>query len=83
VNVNQDCSAATVPLGLNFSDTPLTDLSVESKSEASGGTKSQITCLDSASKNVGDSPSGNIEDAKVSAPGLKPGTYVCTVVIDP
>src|SRR5215831_420867 len=83
VNVNQDCSGISAAQALSFDDTPLTDLSVESKSQASGGTKSQITCLDSASKNVGDSPSGNIEDAKVSAPNLEPGTYVCTVVIDP
>ena len=83
VNVNQDCSGISAAQALSFDDTPLTDLSVESKSQASGGTKSQITCLDSASKNVGDSPSGNVEDAKVSAPNLEPGTYVCTVVIDP
>jgi len=81
VNVNTDCSGS--PQSLSFDDTPLTDLTIESKSQAAGGTKSQISCVDAASADIGDSPSGNIEDAKVSAPGLEPGTYTCTVVIDP
>ena len=83
VNVNQDCSGISAAQALSFDDTPLTDLTVESKSEASGGTKSQITCKDSTPANIGDSPSGNIEDAKVTANGLEPGTYTCVVVVDP
>jgi hypothetical protein len=82
VGTNTTCSG-TPSVSLSFTDTPLTDLTVESKSQAVGGTKSQITCVDSSNANVGNSPSGNVEDATVSAPGLEPGTYTCTVVIDP
>jgi hypothetical protein len=82
VGTNTDCSG--VPsVSLSFDDTPLTDLSIESKSQVSGGTKSQITCVDASNANIGNSPSGNVEDATVSAPNLEPGTYTCTVVIDP
>jgi len=82
VGTNDTCATHA---GTDFaaSDTPLTDLSIEAKSEASGGTKSQITCKDSTPANIGNSPSGNVEDATVSATGLKPGTYTCVVVVDP
>ncbi len=69
-----------------FTDTPLTDLLVKAQSEATGGTKSTITCTDSATptpNNIGNSPVGPIDPAQVTANGLKPGTYTCTVVIDP
>lgn len=84
VDTNTTC-AADPYIGETFaaSDTPLTDLTIEAKSEASGGTKSQITCKDSTPANIGDSPSGNVEDATVTANGLKPGTYTCVVVVDP
>ena len=82
VGTNTDCSG--VPsVSLSFSDTPLTDLNIEAKSQVAGGTKSQITCVDSSSANIGNSPSANVEDAKVSATDLSPGTYTCTVVVDP
>jgi hypothetical protein len=80
VNVNTNCSGS--PQTLSFTDTPLTDLSVEAKSEAVGGTKSTIVCKDAANNTVG--TGGNLaEDSKLSATSLKPGTYTCTVVIDP
>jgi hypothetical protein len=64
-------------------DTPLTDVVAKATSQVPGGTKSQITCVDSADANIGDSPSGNVESAQVTANGLKPGTYTCTIVVDP
>ena len=64
-------------------DTPLTDILAKATSEAPGGTKSRITCVDSLNANIGDSPSGNVESAQVTANGLKPGTYTCTIVVDP
>lgn len=67
---------------LEFKDTPLTELSVNVKSEAIGGTKSTITCTDSGSKAIGNSPQKG-ESAKVSAKELAPGTYTCEVVVDP
>jgi hypothetical protein len=83
VNTVNDCSSVGIPLSLQFNDTPLTDVLVKADSQAVGGTKSQITCVDSANANIGDSPSGNVEHAQVSAPNLKPGTYTCTIVVDP
>jgi hypothetical protein len=68
---------------LQATDTPLTDVLAKATSEVPGGTKSQITCVDSAKANIGDSPSQNVETATVTANGLKPGTYTCTIVVDP
>jgi hypothetical protein len=83
VNAVNTCATIGVPLSLQFNDTPLTDIHITSDSQAVGGTNSQITCVDAANANIGDSPSGNVEHAAVSAPNLSPGTYTCTVVVDP
>jgi hypothetical protein len=82
------CSDATFGgESLTFKDTPLTDLTITVTSEAPGGTKSRITCVDSASANIGNSPQPSAttfgDPANVTANGLKPGTYTCTVIIDP
>lgn len=83
VDHNASCSSGTPNAPLPFTDTPLTDLSVHAKSEASGGTQSTITCVDSSNANIGNSPQGPSDPADVAADGLKPGTYTCTVVVDP
>jgi uncharacterized surface anchored protein len=67
---------------LQFKDTPLTDVSATATSEVSGGTESTITCTNSSSTNVGNSPQSG-GSATVTAKGLTPGTYDCKVVIDP
>jgi Prealbumin-like fold domain len=64
-------------------DTPLTDLTVNAASQVSGATNSTITCVDSSNAGIGNSPQGPSDPAKVTANDLKPGTYTCTVVIDP
>ena len=64
-------------------DLRLTDVTATATSEVAGGTKSTITCVDSADANVGNSPQGPVESPKVAANGLKPGTYTCTILIDP
>jgi prealbumin domain-containing protein len=68
-------------------DTPLTDIVAKATSEASGGTQSRVTCKDSANANVGNSPQPSAstfsDPAEVDANGLKPGTYTCTIIIDP
>jgi hypothetical protein len=64
-------------------DTPLTDVSVTATSEVAGGTQSTITCVDSGNAGVGNSPQGPADPVTVAAKGLKPGTYSCTIVIDP
>ncbi len=72
-------------VSLSFSDTPLTDITATATSEAPGGTQSTITCTGTSDDNVtvlnkSDGPKGS---ASVGANGLHPGTYTCTIVIDP
>lgn len=92
VNVNTTCSGS--PQSFTYTDTPLTDLSVHVASQATGGTQSRISCVvNGTTTNVGNSPQPadtgsppvqNFGDPEtVTATGLSPGTYVCTVVIDP
>lgn len=66
-----------------FTDTPLTDIVAKASSEAVGGTKSTVTCVDASNANIGNSPQGNTETAQVTANGVTPGTYTCTIVVDP
>jgi len=60
-------------------DTPLTDITVRVASQAVGGTVSTITCTPA----IGNSPQGPAELATVTAIGLPPGDYICTVHVDP
>jgi hypothetical protein len=60
-----------------FHNTPLTDIHVQAHSEVPGGTASTITCDTPANSGA---PAG---DASVDSVGLRPGTYTCTVVVDP
>jgi Prealbumin-like fold domain len=76
------CSSGT-PTGVSFTDSPLTDLSVTATSEVAGVTNSKITCVDSGSSGIGNSPQGFGDPVTLTANGLKPGTYTCTVVVDP
>jgi hypothetical protein len=69
-------------------DTPLTNLTITATSQAAGGTRTSITCTgpSPSTSNIGNSPVGvptPVDPANVSANGLKPGTYTCTVVVDP
>jgi hypothetical protein len=76
------CSSGT-PTGVSFTDSPLTDLTVTATSEVAGVTNSKITCVDSGNSGIGNSPQGFDDPVTVTANGLKPGTYTCTVDIDP
>ncbi len=69
----------------SFSDTPLTNLSVNAHAQLSGATTTKITCVDSSTPaaDIGNSPQGPSDPVTVTADGLKPGTYTCTVVVDP
>jgi hypothetical protein len=84
VNVNTTCAGnpQSVDTGA-FLDTPLTDISANATSQAADGTKSHITCTDANNNVVGESAAGNTDPADASATGLMPGTYTCTIVIDP
>jgi Prealbumin-like fold domain len=60
-----------------FHNTPLTDITVSVNSQVDGGTASTIDC---GAGVVSTGPNG---DGSTSRTDLEPGTYVCTIVIDP
>jgi hypothetical protein len=62
---------------VSFSNTPLTDIAVQVDSQVDGGTASTIDC---GAGVVSTGPNG---DGSTSRNNLVPGTYTCTVVIDP
>lgn len=70
---NTTCATADVAQFVNI---PLTNLSVSVDSQIAGGTSSTIDCGATASAGPGD-------DITASAHDLRPGTYNCTIVIDP
>ena len=72
------CDPATgTPATVSFSNTPLTNLSVSVDSQVDGGTASTIDC---GAGVVSTGPNG---DGSTSRNNLPPGTYTCTIVIDP
>jgi hypothetical protein len=68
---------ATNPATVSFHNTPLTDISVSVNSQVDGGTASTIDC---GAGVVNTGPNG---DGSTSRNDLAPGTYTCTIVIDP
>jgi Prealbumin-like fold domain len=62
---------------VSFHNTPLTDLTTSVTSQVPGGTSSTIVCTDANGNTVASGSS------TATAPNLLPGTYTCTVVIDP
>ncbi len=66
-----------------FHNTPLTDISVSVNSEVAGATASTIVCKASDNSTVASGSTNSSGDGTVSATGLKPDTYTCTIVVDP
>ncbi len=90
VVVDTNTTCATDPyVGETFTatDTPKTDIDVKATSQVAGGTASRVTCKNAAAANVGNSPQPSAstfgDPAEVTATGLHPGTYTCTIIIDP
>jgi uncharacterized surface anchored protein len=83
VNLNTTCSGSPQGTGAAFQDSPLTDITATATSQAAGGTASHIKCVNAANATVAESAAGNTDPASASGTGLKPGTYTCTIVIDP
>jgi Prealbumin-like fold domain len=79
VTVTDEATCSTGPkAGVGFSNTPLTNLTVSVDSQVNGGTASTITCDNNPP--VATDPNG---DGSQTLNNLEPGTYTCTVVIDP
>ncbi len=85
VDTNSECGDGN-EAAITFEDTPLTDVTVTATSQVAGGTASTITCTDANGDDIGNSPVGDpdpVDPAEVDANDLLPGTYDCTIVIDP
>jgi len=80
VSTNATCGSGNEAT-FSATDTPLTDIGATATSEAVGGTSSTIVCKDSNGNTVASAGPGGVITA--SAIGLKPGTYTCTIVVDP
>jgi hypothetical protein len=82
VTVNNTATCADNPYvgeTVSFHNTPLTDLSITVNSQVDGGTASTVACTpDGPSGSTGANGDGTFSDTN-----LAPGTYTCTVVIDP
>ena len=73
------CATATP---VTFTNMPLTDITVSVNSQIDGGTFSSVDCEPTATDPDLPLTSGT-GDGSVTVSDLQPGTYVCTVVIDP
>jgi hypothetical protein len=80
VTVDNTAACTDDPYGgetVSFHNTPLTDITVSVDSQVDGGTASTIDC---GAGVVSTGPNG---DGSTSRTNLPPGTYTCTVVVDP
>ena len=85
VDVDNTAACDDDPFGgetVSFHNTPLTDVDIDVAAQDPGATKSTINCVDESDESVGSS--GDAEDpASLSVEDLEPGTYTCTIFIDP
>jgi hypothetical protein len=66
---------------VSFSNTPLTNVTVSVDSQVDGGTASTVECaFDAADPDMSTGANG---DGSITKNDLEPGTYTCTIVIDP
>lgn len=67
---------------VSFSNTPLSDISVSFSSQVTGGTKAKIDCTALTATPADGTPTA-FDDTSETFEDLVPGTYTCTVEIDP
>ncbi len=88
VGTASTCGSVPSSQQLTFVNTPLTDVTVSVAPQVTGATASKITCTASDGTTVLDptppdtSPTA-FDDSSETVKDLTPGTYICTVVIDP
>jgi len=86
VTVDNAAACADSPYGgetVSFHNTPLTDITASVNSQVDGGTSSTIVCKNSNGDTVVSGSTGANGDGSATASDLEPGTYTCTIVIDP
>jgi hypothetical protein len=67
---------------VSFSNTPLSNITVSFSSQVPGGTAATIDCTDLTATPPDGTPAV-FDDTSETFEDLEPGTYSCTVVIDP
>jgi hypothetical protein len=77
-----DCEGGGARAGVNFSNSPLTDVSIDVTSQDPDATRSTIECVDENDVVVG-SVGNPVDPASLDLEDLAIGEYVCTIVIDP
>lgn len=83
VDNKASCSDSTyVGETVSFSNTPLSSITVSFSSQVTGGTAATIACTGLAT-NPPDSTPNAFDDTSETFTDLAPGTYTCTVVVDP
>ncbi len=83
VDNKASCSDASyVGETVSFHNTPLSNITVSFESQVSGGTAAQISCTGLTATPPDGTP-GAFDDTSETFKDLEPGTYNCTVVIDP
>lgn len=86
VAVDHTATCSDNPYGgetVSFHNTPLTDVTASVDSQVNGGTSSTIVCKDANGDTVASGSSDANGDGSATASNLEPGTYTCTVVVDP
>lgn len=78
---NADCFGTGTPTPVNVENMALTDVSIDVTAQIPGATLSTVVCVDNGTT-VGDS-GAPADPASLDITGLEPGTYTCTIVIDP
>jgi hypothetical protein len=85
VTVDNTATCSDSPYGgetVSFHNTPLTNITASVDSQVNGGTSSTITCK-KGSTTVASGSSGSDGDGSATASDQEPGTYICTIVVDP
>lgn len=77
-----DCVGAGMPTTVDVENIPLTDVSIDVTAQVPGATNSTIVCVDEEDQEVGSSGAA-ADPASLDIMDLEPGTYTCTIVIDP
>jgi uncharacterized surface anchored protein len=67
---------------VSFSNTPLSNITVSFESQVPGGTASRISCT-GLTADPADATPNVFDDVSETFKDLEPGTYSCTVVVDP
>ena len=85
VTVNNSASCSDDPYGgetVAFENTPLSNITVSFASQVTGGTASTIACTGLTADPADGTPNA-FDDTSETFKNLVPGTYTCTVVVDP